>query len=95
MYLISSDFLEWFGILTALFGVLAIVKWWRSEFIPVHWIAFVAMIIGSLGISMFMYEVGRGDFSTSQLIMLSRWLWFFVLAITFLMFTGVLVYKGD
>jgi len=93
MPLISSDFLEWFSIMTALFGVLAIVKWWRSDFVPLHWIFFVAMTMGVIGISLFYHEIQRGDFGLSELIVFSRWLWFFVVSSTLLIFVSVLMYR--
>jgi hypothetical protein len=91
--MISADFIKIFGLLTALICALAIRKCWRLQYVPLHWLFIVAMMIGSVGIAVFYFEIDRGVLSFERLIIVSRVLWFFVLLNTALMAGSVLVYR--
>ena len=91
--MISSDLLQIFGFITALICALAIRKCWRLQYVPLHWLFLVAMMIGSAGVTVFYFEIDRGVLSLDQLMPVRRALWFFVLLNTALMASSVLVYR--
>ena len=91
--MISGDFLETFGIITALICAVAIRKCWRLQFVPLHWLFLVAMMIGSAGVAVFYFEIDRGVLGFDKLVQVSRVLWFFVLLNNALMAISVLVYR--
>ena len=88
-----SEILEAGGIVAAVLCVLAIIKWRRYEFVPIHWLVFAALGLGAIGVSFFYYEVDRGFHSIAYLINLSRILWGLSLLLTSLVAVSVLVHK--
>ena len=88
-----SELLEAGGIVAAVLCVLAIIKWRRYEFVPIHWLVFAALGLGAIGVSFFYYEVNHGVHSIAYLINLSRILWGLSLLLTSLVAVSVLVHK--
>jgi len=91
--MISADLLKILGLLTSLVCLLSIRKCWRLQYVPLHWLFLVSMMIGSVGVVVFYFEIDRGVLRIEQLIPVSRALWFFVLLNTALMAGSVLVYR--
>ena len=90
--IITPEFLVVFGLFTAAVCFLAVFRC-RRELIPVHWLFMVAMAMGALGIGLFYNEIWQGAMGRSQLIIISRLLWAFILLMTSLMAIGILVHK--
>ena len=88
-----SELLEAGGIVAAVLCVLAIIKWRRYEFVPIHWLVFAALGLGAIGVSFFYYEVNHGIHSMTYLINLSRILWGLSLLLTSLVAISVLVHR--
>jgi len=88
-----SELLEAGGIVAAVLCVLAIIKWRRYEFVPIHWLVFAALGLGAIGVSFFYYEVNHAVRSMTYLINLSRILWGLSLLLTSLVAISVLVYR--
>ena len=88
-----SELLEAGGIVAAVLCLLAIIKWRRYEFVPIHWMVFAALGLGAIGVSFFYYEVNHGVHSMTYLINLSRILWGLSLLLTSLVAISVLVYR--
>ena len=88
-----SELLEAGGIVAAVLCVLAIIKWRRYEFVPIHWLVFAALGLGAIGVSFFYYEVNHEIHSMTYLINLSRVLWGLSLLLTSLVAVSVLVHK--
>lgn len=91
--MISADLIKILGVLTVLICALSVRKCWRLQYVPLHWLFLVAMMIGSVGVVVFYFEIDRGVLRIEQLIPVSRALWFFVLLNTALMSGSVLVYR--
>jgi hypothetical protein len=91
--MISSEIIQVVSVITSILCLLAILKWWKCEYIPLHWIFFLAMMLGSLGFFAFHWQVVHGELTTSQLVYLSRLLFMFVLGCTSLMAISVLIYR--
>ena len=91
--MISADFLKVFGVLTAVICALSVRKCWRLQYVPLHWLFLVAMMIGSAGVAVFYIEIDRGVLTFERLVQVSRMLWFFVLLNTALMAISVMVYR--
>ena len=91
--MISVDLLQILSVLTVLICALSIRKCWRLQYVPLHWLFLVAMMIGAAGIAAFYFEIDRGVLDIEQLTRVSRLLWFFVLLNTALMAGSVLVYR--
>ena len=92
--MISSEFLIALGIITALLWMPAGYRLYRY-YIPMNWIFAVSFILGSLGISLFYYEIEHGLLGGFfvGLFQTSRVLWTAVLVTTSALAVSVLVYK--
>ena len=91
--MISADLIKVLGLLTVLICALSVRKCWRLQYVPLHWLFLIAMMIGAAGIAVFYFEIDRGVLGLDRLIPVSRALWFFVLLNTALMAGSVLVYR--
>ena len=91
--MISTDLIKILGALTVLICALSVKKCWRLQYVPLHWLFPVAIMIGAAGVTAFYFEIDRGVLSMERLTSISRLLWFFVLLNTALMAGSVLVYR--
>jgi len=91
--MISIELIQVFGIVTGIFCAFAVYKCRKLTYIPLHWLFFVAMMLGAFGISALYFEIGREAWTMAQLIPITRLLWFFVLLSTSLMAISVLIYR--
>ena len=91
--MISSDLIQLVGIVTAVLCVAAVVKWWKSEYTPQHWLFFASRALGALGIVGFYYAIDHSVLDYAQLIIVSRWLWLLVLVNMALLAISVLAYR--
>ena len=87
--MISSEFLMVAGVVTAVLWVPAGLRLYKYS-IPIHWAFALSFILGSLGISLFYYEIDYGLLNVN-LTQLSRVLWSLVLMTTSLLALSVLV----
>ena len=85
--------LEYAALIPAGLCVMAMIRWRRHEFIPIHRLVFLALALGAVGISLFYHQVNHGENSMVYLINLSRLLWTLNILLTSLVAISLLVYR--
>ena len=82
------------GLVTTILCSVAVIRLVKGLITPAPWLMYVAMGLGAFAISAFYFAITFGLATTEVLIVMSRFLWAFVLMNTSLFALGVLLAKN-